>query len=89
MTPDIARRLRAGEEVSPEEIAAAQAQAAAGSIGGSGDAGEAEGAPEGVGGKLDTRGREDATDKENEWLPEELRRESKGETRARKGKKRR
>lgn len=87
MTPEIARRLRAGEEVSPEEIAEAQAAAAAvaegaaASSGGQEDAGRAAGKGES----------EDAADdgNENEWLPEGLRKEGKGGTRGRKGKKRR
>ena len=83
MTPEIARRLRAGEEVSPEEIAEARAAAAA----------VAEGAAASSGGQEDAgKGESEDTADDgngNEWLPEGLRKEGKGGTRGRKGKKRR
>lgn len=77
VTPAIAARLRAGEQVSPEEIAAAQAAMTA-------DAAGAMPAEERKDQKETT-----SNAAENEWLPEGLKKASKGDTKVRKGKKRR
>jgi hypothetical protein len=77
VTPDIAARLRRGEEVSPEEIAAAQAAAAA-------LAETSTDVPVAQESRVPVDG------EENEWLPEGLKRgSSKGETKSKRGKKRR
>ncbi|KAF8513621.1 hypothetical protein JB92DRAFT_2922712 [Gautieria morchelliformis] len=92
VTPGIAARLRAGEQVSPEEIAAAQAQAATVSASGAGAAAEAGAAlPSGseAQGKKARKAASINDSEANEWLPEELRRAGKGEARSRKGKKKR
>ncbi|KAF8513925.1 hypothetical protein BU17DRAFT_94963 [Hysterangium stoloniferum] len=73
VTPEIAARLRAGEQVSPEEIAAATAAAGA-------KVTEERRSVEPV---------VVADDEENEWLPEGIRQAKTGGTKSRKSKKRR
>ncbi|KAF8577905.1 hypothetical protein K439DRAFT_1363564 [Ramaria rubella] len=76
VTPEIAARLRAGEHVPPEEIAAAQeAAAASGTISAAKDKEKSQPS--------------DAAEEENVWLPEELKKTNKGDLKVRKGKKRR
>lgn len=74
VTPAIAARMRAGEQVSPEEIAAAQAAMTADAAG-----------------AMPRKDQKETTSDaaENEWLPEGLKKASKGDTKVRKGKKRR
>jgi hypothetical protein len=80
VTPAIAARLHAGEQVSPEEISAAQAAMAS----------EAAGAvPVEEKEKAEKKEPSRTVAEDNEWLPDELRRASKGDAKARKGKTRR